>query len=81
MRDNILLITTVVIVLVLVHPIPSPPPCIRCVNCWLTPGWWLALHNGGNEDWWQPHTMSRYQGRDYNVTSEKYDDRVTRLAL
>ena len=61
---------------------PGPPSYIRCVNCLLA---------GVVGDWRGTMGVMRTGGRDtqclvttnqdYNVRSEKYDDRVTRLAL
>ena len=76
-RNNILLINSSV-----GGSSGPPPPYIRCVNCLLL---------GVVGDWWGTMVVMRTGGRDtqclvttnqdYNVRSEKYDDRVTRLAL
>ena len=60
----------------------SGPPYIRCVNCLVVGvvGDWrctmVVMRSGGRDTQCLVTT-----NQDYNVRSEKYDDRVTRLAL
>ena len=60
----------------------SGPPYIRCVNCLLVGvvGGWPSTMEVMRTGGWDTQCLVT-TNQDYNVTLEKYDDRVARLAL